>query len=104
MQGKALFAIVTSLRKSRSIRYIEKVMLSLNLLDTQESVVSVCAIVREAPKLRTLCTFYSGVTIKWAGDGRTRNEKEKISIGNAIVAYDEKKCEEIYRLPRSEMP
>ena len=48
LQGKALFALLSSIRKSRSIQSIEKLMISLNALDTQESIVTLCGLVKEA--------------------------------------------------------
>ena len=63
MQGKAMFALLTSIRKSRSIFTIEKLMISLNQLDTHESVVTLCGLVKEAKQLRSLCTFFTGVVI-----------------------------------------
>ena len=69
LEGKALFAIITQLRKSASIRRLEKLFLSLNMLDTQDSIVTLCGLVKEAKKLKWLCTFYTGVVIKWEKDG-----------------------------------
>ena len=67
LQGKALFAILTSIRKTRSIYSLEKLMISMNQLDTQESVVTLCGLVKEATYLRSLCTFFTGVIIQWPG-------------------------------------
>jgi len=64
LQGKALFAIVTSLRKSRSIATLEKLFLSLNAFDTKASLMTLCGFVKEARKMRSLCTFYTGVKIE----------------------------------------
>lgn len=63
LQGKALFALLSSIRKSRSIQSIEKLMISLNAMDTQESIVTLCGLVKEASQLRSLCTFFTGVII-----------------------------------------
>lgn len=90
LQGKELFALITSLRKSRSINTIEKLLVSLNSLETMSSVVTLCSFVREAKKLRILCTFYTGVTIEWPKDETYKNR--------SIIARCEKKNEVHYRL------
>ena len=101
LSGKALFAIVTSLRKSHSIRSLEKLMLSMNNFDTQDSIVTLCGLVKEAAKLRSLCTFYTGVIILWPG-GSSSSEWISAQIedttGNEIIALCEKKSEVLHRL------
>jgi len=92
LQGKALFALVTQLRKSHSIRTLQKLFLSLNALDTHEVVVTLCGLVKDATQLKSLCTFYTGVIIKWAG-----NDEASASV---IVAFGEKKNDELFRLQR----
>lgn len=52
LQGKALFAIITQLRKSASIRGLQKLFLSLNALDTHDSIVTLCGLVKEARRLK----------------------------------------------------
>ena len=47
---------------------IKKLMLSMNQLDTHESVASLCGLVKEASQISTLCTFYTGVLIKVVGE------------------------------------
>ena len=89
MQGRALFAVLTSLRMSPAIRSLEKLFLSMNQLDTQESVVTLCGLVKEATSLRTLCTFYTGVAVLWPGNEDGCNE---------VIAFSEKKNEELFRL------
>ena len=46
-------------------------MISLNQLDTHDSVVTLCGLVKEAKQLRSLCTFFTGVVIQWPGGTST---------------------------------
>ena len=87
-----MFAILTSIRKSRSIRSIEKLMISLNQLDTHDSIISLCGFVKEATRLWSLCTFFTGVVVQWPGGGPVsgRDEKEP-GLANTIYALSEKK-------------
>ena len=52
---------------------------------------TLCGLVREAKNLRSLCTFYTGVSIEWV--------KENKEEGGNIIARCEKKNEELFRLP-----
>lgn len=63
LQGKALFSLLSTIRKTLSIRTLEKLMISMNTLDSQESITTLCGLVKEAVQLRCLCTFFTGVVI-----------------------------------------
>lgn len=96
LEGKALFALVTQLRKSCSIQTLQKLFLSLNTFDTHESVITLCGFVKDAIKLKYLCTFFTGVIIKWTPTNKDTNE----AASSDIIAIGEKKNDELFRLQR----
>ena len=61
---------------------------------------TLCGLVKEATKLRSLCTFYTGVIILWPG-GSSSSEWVSAQTGdtvNEIIALCEKKSEVLHRL------
>jgi len=58
-------------------------------------VITLCGFVKDAIQLKSLCTFYTGVIIKWAASKDT----DEVASSD-IVAIGEKKNDEIFRLQR----